>query len=308
MEFLYFLESIRNPVCDAIVGALTYLGDEIAFLAVALAVFWCFSKHRGYYLLGVGFCGVVINQTLKLIFRIPRPWVGTNLKPVDSAIEAATGYSFPSGHTQNAACTFGGLARGAKKNWARILLVAVVVLVAFSRMYLGVHTPLDVSVSLAIGAVLVFALYPLFKYAEKNEKAYYYIFSAFFLVTLAYLAFALIFPNYVTIEAGQEHNVESALHNACTILGATAGILIAFPIETKFIKFDEKAPLLGQVLKLLVGVAVVVGLKSGLKVLFGGDDEMLVFRALRYCLIVVFSVGVYPLTFKWFAKIGKKKA
>ena len=159
-----------------------------------------------------------------------------------------------------------------------------------------------------IGAVLVFALYPLFKYAEKNEKAYYYIFSAFFLVTLAYLAFALIFPNYVTIEAGQEHNVESALHNACTILGATAGILIAFPIETKFIKFDEKAPLLGQVLKLLVGVAVVVGLKSGLKVLFGGDDEMLVFRALRYCLIVVFSVGVYPLTFKWFAKIGKKKA
>ena len=86
MEFLYFLESIRNPVFDFIVGALTYLGDEIAFLAVALAVFWCFSKHRGYYLLGVGFCGVVINQTLKLIFRVPRPWV---LDPNFNAVESA---------------------------------------------------------------------------------------------------------------------------------------------------------------------------------------------------------------------------
>jgi undecaprenyl-diphosphatase len=186
------------------------------------------------------------------------------------------------------------------------LLVAVVVLVGFSRMYLGVHTPKDVLVSLAIGAVLVFALYPLFKYAEKNEKAYYWIFASFFLVTLAYLAFALIFPNYVEIEAGQEHNVESALHNACTILGATAGILVAFPIESKFIKFDEKAPLLGQILKLVIGLAIVVALKSVLKSIFGGDDEILVLRAIRYFLIVIFSMCVYPLTFKWFAKIGKK--
>ena len=308
MEFLYLLESIRNPVCDAIVGVLTYLGDEIAFLAVALAVFWCLSKHRGYYLLGVGFCGVVINQTLKLIFRIKRPWVlDPNFNAVESAKPAASGYSFPSGHTQNAAGTFGGLARGAKKTWARIVLVAVVVLGAFSRMYLGVHTPLDVGVSLIVGAVLVFALYPLFKYAEKHEKTYYWILSAFFLITLAYLAFSIIFPKCVEIEPGQEHNAESALKNACTILGATAGILIAFPIERKFINFDEKAPLLGQVLKLVIGLAIVVALKSVLKELFGGDDEMLVLRAVRYGIIVIFAMCVYPLTFIWFANIGKKK-
>ena len=74
MDFLYFLESIRNPVLDAIMGAITYLGDEVAFLAVALAVFWCFDKKHGYYLLSVGFCGVIINQVLKLCFHIPRPW------------------------------------------------------------------------------------------------------------------------------------------------------------------------------------------------------------------------------------------
>lgn len=304
MEFLYLLESIRNPVCDAIVGILTYLGDEIAFLATALVVFWCFSKHRGYYLMSVGFCGVIVNQTLKLIFRIPRPWVlDPEFNAVESAKPAATGYSFPSGHTQNAACTFGGLARGAKKTWARIVLVAIVVLVAFSRMYLGVHTPKDVIVSLIIGAVLVFALYPLFEYAKKNEKVYYIIFGSFFLITLAYLAFTQIYPNFVELEA--EH-VGSAVKNAATILGAVAGILISFPIERKFVKFDEKATLLGQIVKVAVGLVLVLAIKEGLKVLFGGSDEMLVLRAVRYCAIVVFSACVYPLTFKYFAKIGKK--
>ena len=304
MEFLYLLESIRNPVCDAIVGILTYLGDEIAFLATALVVFWCFSKHRGYYLMSVGFCGVIVNQTLKLIFRIPRPWVlDPEFNAVESAKPAATGYSFPSGHTQNAACTFGGLARGAKKTWARIVLVAIVVLVAFSRMYLGVHTPKDVIVSLIIGAVLVFALYPLFEYAKKNAKVYYIIFGSFFLITLAYLAFTQIYPNFVELEA--EH-VGSAVKNAATILGAVAGILISFPIERKFVKFDEKATLLGQIVKVAVGLVLVLAIKEGLKVLFGGSDEMLVLRAVRYCAIVVFSACVYPLTFKYFAKIGKK--
>ena len=304
MEFLYLLESIRNPVCDAIVGILTYLGDEIAFLATALVVFWCFSKHRGYYLMSVGFCGVIVNQTLKLIFRIPRPWVlDPEFNAVESAKPAATGYSFPSGHTQNAACTFGGLARGAKKTWARIVLVAIVVLVAFSRMYLGVHTPKDVIVSLIIGTVLVFALYPLFEYAKKNEKVYYIIFGSFFLITLAYLAFTQIYPNFVELEA--EH-VGSAVKNAATILGAVAGILISFPIERKFVKFDEKATLLGQIVKVAVGLVLVLAIKEGLKVLFGGSDEMLVLRAVRYCAIVVFSACVYPLTFKYFAKIGKK--
>ena len=306
MEFLYLLEGIRNPVCDAIVGILTYLGDEVAFLATALIIFWCFSKHRGYYLMSVGFCGVVINQTLKLIFRIPRPWVlDPNFKAVESAIPAATGYSFPSGHTQNAACTFGGLARGAKKAWARIVLVALVILVAFSRMYLGVHTPKDVIVSLIIGAVLVFALYPLFEYAKKNEKVYYIIFASFFLVTLAYFAFTQIYPNFVELDA--EH-VGSGVKNAATILGATAGILVSFPIERKFVKFEEKASLLGQIVKVAVGLAIVLALKSGLKVVFGGDDEIMILRAVRYFLIVVFSACAYPLTFKYFAKIGKKKA
>ena len=65
--------------------------------------------------------------------------------------------------------------------------------------------------------------------------------------------------------------------------------------------------MLGQIVKLLVGLGIVIALKSGLKAIFGGDDEHMILRAVRYCLLVVFSAGVYPLTFKYFQKIGKKK-
>jgi undecaprenyl-diphosphatase len=305
MKFLYLLEGIRNPVFDFLVGAITYLGDEIAFLAIALAVFWCFDKRRGYYLLGTGFAGTIINQTLKLCFRIPRPWVlDPNFKAVESAIPAATGYSFPSGHTQNVSCTLGGVARFTKKLWLRIVCIVLVVLVAFSRMYLGVHTPKDVLVSLAIGAVLVFALYPLFELANKKPWLYYVIFGGMVLISVAFMIFTQVLPNFVSLD---EAHIASGVKNSATILGASVGLIAIYAIDTHLIKFDEKAPLLGQILKFIIGVAIVVALKSGLKVIFGGSDEHFMLRALRYCLIVLFAGGVYPLTFKWFSKIGKKK-
>ena len=75
MTVLYFFESIRNSFLDGFFSLVTLLGEETAFMAVAIIVFWCFSKFQGYFLLITGFFGTVINQFLKMIFRVPRPWV-----------------------------------------------------------------------------------------------------------------------------------------------------------------------------------------------------------------------------------------
>ena len=298
MEFLYFLEGLRNPVLDLIFGTITYLGDEIAFLVLALTFFWCVDKRRGYYLLCVGFFGVVMNQVLKFCFRIPRPWVlDPNFKAVESAVPAASGYSFPSGHTQNATGTLGGIARSsrsAKKTVVRIVSIAAILLVAFSRMYLGVHTPLDVGVSLLIGTVMVFLLYPLFEYANKNEKVYFFIFAGVSVIAVGFLVFVLTFSNLVELDG--EH-LKSGIKNACTILGAALGVLVSYPIEYKLIRFKEKAPLLWQVVKLVLGLACVLLVKEGLKILFGGDAEPYALRAVRYFAVVTFSICVYPLLF-----------
>ena len=112
MSFLYFLEGLRNSVLDAIFSVITLCGEETVFMAVGMVIFWCFHKFQGYFLLCVGFVGTVLNQFLKMVCRIPRPWVkDPNFTIVESAREAATGYSFPSGHTQTSVGLFGGIAR-----------------------------------------------------------------------------------------------------------------------------------------------------------------------------------------------------
>ena len=54
MDFLYFLETIRNPILDKIMLAVTFLGEEIPFMVAAMFVLWCVDKYKGYYLLFVG--------------------------------------------------------------------------------------------------------------------------------------------------------------------------------------------------------------------------------------------------------------
>ena len=159
MQFLYWLEGLRTPFMNTVMGLLTEFGAEAAFLLIALATFWCLDKKRGYYILSVGFFGTILNQFLKLAFQIPRPWVrDPNFSIVESARAGATGYSFPSGHTQNAVGTYGAIAVTTKKKWIRVLSIALCILVPFSRMYLGVHTPQDVLTAAGTAIVLLFLL------------------------------------------------------------------------------------------------------------------------------------------------------
>ena len=122
MPFLYFLQSIRNPILDGFFALITHLGEETFFLVIAILFFWCVNKRDGYFILLTGLVGTVINQLAKLFFRIPRPWVlDPNFDIVESARAEATGYSFPSGHTQNIAGTYGTIAAAKPKKWKSIL-------------------------------------------------------------------------------------------------------------------------------------------------------------------------------------------
>ena len=172
MEFLRLLESARLPALDAFFSAVTYLGDELAFMALALLLFWCVDKRMGYYVFVVGLFGTLANQFLKILCRVPRPWVlDPGFTIVESARAAATGYSFPSGHTQNAVGTFGAIGLLTKRRWVKIACLALVLLVPFSRMYLGVHTPLDVGAAFLMAAILLAAFYPIFRSEEKTKGA-----------------------------------------------------------------------------------------------------------------------------------------
>ena len=305
MKLLYALQEIRNPALDAVLQLVTRLGEETVFMVVAIVVFWCISKKGGYYLLSVGFLGTVVNQWLKIVFRIPRPWVlDPNFQIVESAREAATGYSFPSGHTQSAVGTFGGLARMVEKTWLRVVFIVLALAVSFSRMYLGVHTPLDVGVSLVVATVMVLVFWPITEKADEKPARIGGLLAFLLAVSLAYLVFVQVYPFPADVDAD---NLAHAVENAWKLTGAIGGMLIAWWVDWKFIRFDTKAVWWAQLLKVALGLAIVVGIKSGLKApLIALIGNAGIANAVRYGLMVIFAGAVWPLTFKFWGKLGKK--
>ncbi len=310
MSFLYLLEDIRNPVLDFIFSVITLLGEETAFMAVGMIIFWCVDKYRGYFLLCIGFVGTLVNQFLKMLFRVPRPWVkDPSFTIVESAREAASGYSFPSGHTQTSVGLFGGMARTTKNKPLMIISIALCLLVPLSRMYLGVHTPADVGVSIAIALVLIFVGAPLFKKAESSPKVMYAILGTLTALVLAYLCFISFwsFPKEVFLEENV-HNYISAKKNAYTLLGCMLGFLVVYPLDLHYIKFETKAVWWVQIIKALGGLLVVLAVKELLRfpldAILPKDTWA---RMVRYFLIVIVGGGLWPMTFKYFSKLGGKK-
>lgn len=306
MDILYALEKIRTPFWNGVMSAVTQLGGEVIFIVAAVVVFWCVSKWEGYYLMTIAFCGTVLNQFLKLICRVPRPWVrDPNFTIVESARAEATGYSFPSGHTQNAIGLFGGMARWGGRRWVRLGLTTLALVIAFSRMYLGVHTPADVGVSLVLAAALVLGLYPLMRRAQEKPRYMGYVLAAMLVVSGTFVVFVETcgFPADMDAE-----NLASGIGNAWKMLGAVAGMTLAWLLDRRYIHFETQAVWWVQVIKVAVGMALLLAIKSGLKApllaLLGHEGLA---GGVRYFLLVLVAGAVWPLVFRPMSKWGKGK-
>ena len=305
MDFLRFLQTIRTGFGDLLLGTITHLGEETVFLAVGLLFLWCIDKKRGYYILFAGFVGTVLNQFLKILCRIPRPWVlDPEFSIVESARAEATGYSFPSGHTQSATSLFGGIALSEKKyKWIRWGSIAILILVAFSRLYLGVHTPKDVLISLLIGAVLVFVLYPLMMREHKNPWVIYGTMITIFAITLGVFLFVHLFSFPADTDP---MNLESAKENSSKLLGVVIAMLIVYIVDQKWIRYETGAVWWAQILKLVLGIAPIILVKSFAKAPLNAIFGASMGNAVRYFIIVILAGIVWPLTFRFFGKLGNR--
>ena len=303
MSLLYWLESIRIPAITEMMLLLTHLGEESAFLVTAIIVFWCVSKKRGYYIMTIGFLGTVVNQFLKMWFRVLRPWeLHENFTAVEAAKAEATGFSFPSGHTQNSVGTFGALAYTAKHKWSRILSLVIVAIVPFSRMYLGVHTPQDVGVSIVIAVGLVLFIHPII--FSDSKKRMVVLLCGMVVLCLGYLCFVHLydFPTVVNAE-----RLASGYKNGYTLIGALIGMLLVYIVDEKWLNFQTKAVWWAQIMKVSIGLLLVLLVKSGTKEVLNMAFGESVGRLVRYFLMVVTAGVIWPLSFKWFSQLGNKE-
>ncbi len=300
MEFLRILEGIRNPFLTFIFTIFTEAAGEAVLLGVLCVVFWCVSKKTAY-VMGFAFMGaqMAVNN-LKLMFRIDRPWIlDPSFKPVESAIKGASGYSFPSGHTCAATSIYGTIGSRLKGVGYKIAALVLIFGVMMSRMYLGVHTPLDVCVAFLVTAVIVIICVLAEAKITFNDKIRIAVSILFGLLVIASIIFASVLVSNGTVEAANASD-------SCKMAGAAFAFIISWYLETKYIHFNERGcGLLLQIVKVVIGVAVILGLRIGLKALFtlGGGDEPLVLGGVRYCVMVFFAMTVYPIIInKFFVK------
>lgn len=291
---LAFFQDIREacPVLESIMQFITYFGEDTILIVLMSAVFWCVNKKTAYRVFYLYFVSGITIQGLKLIFKVPRPWVKyESIKVADSAAGAATGYSFPSGHTQAATSIYGGLAYFSRKTLQRVLLIICIALVMLSRMFLGAHTPLDVGVSCLVTTAIMSGILLMDKktdFLEKHELATG--------IATSVLSIALIIYGQYLFTAGITPYSDCA--DAFKAAGAAIGFVVGRYIERRLIDFDVKCDKAWKhIIKMVIGLGLILIVKSGLKVIL---PKMLIMDAIRYCCIMLVGFAGYPFIIKKF--------
>lgn len=254
MEILNLISNIRTPVLTWINLALSILGKGTVFIAIFCLIYWCIDKKFAYRLGIVYILSGLAVQTIKIIFKVPRPWVkDPSFQIVEAARKSATGYSFPSGHTQNVTALYSSLALKTNKRSMKALCFLVIFLVMFSRMYLGVHTPTDVAVSF----MLTFFIAIFVNYYSENYSVDYSHMSVLlaFLFLLPLASIGTCIYVYFNVPDIITKNLIDVIKSS----GAAFGFLIGWLIERKYIHFNERATTLPfQILKYAIGLAAVI--------------------------------------------------
>lgn len=333
LPFLQTLAENRSEFLTKAFNLLTYLGDEKLFVVIALIVFWCFSKRGGQYLLTAGFGLSSVGQSLKMLFRVPRPWhlgnppfegsdpVARGTQQFDGVLGKVTkalgtgadGWSFPSGHTLISMGTYGGLAAWFRSGWVKAIGIFLVILIPFTRMYLGVHTPLDIISALLLGIIAVLVLKPVFtKGSQSRIRAV--------LIGNVVLTAVLLVVAYLTTPKGLEgediHNYASGIKNLWQLIGATLAVVVGFEADERWLHFETKAVWWAQLLKIIGGSVIVLALQTLIKKIFGYSSDALtlenmtrmgIISCLANLVAVSAAMAAWPMTFKWFSSLGQKK-
>ena len=264
LEFLKRLQEWRTPALEEFFLQVTRGGEGFWLLAIAGSLFWLFGARLAY---RVGFAlaaGDLLTGALKSTFCVPRPWIrDPAILPVPEAQGGAFGYSFPSGHAANTALLWGGLAAAVRRWWLWIPVLAWIGLMAFSRMLLGVHTPLDVAGSLLLAVPVVWGMGWIHDWTERNPSRAWRVLAGAVLVALAAWVFVRFKPMPPDADPGFS---QDAFRSVWGMLGFFGG----WYVERRYIRFDP-AKLGGyRVVAVAVGVLVLALMIENLPRLLAG--------------------------------------
>ena len=144
------------PELNNVVFFITNLGSQRAYIIFLLVTYLAIDARVGRYLGVALLSSFYLNFTLKGIIDTPRPYVLEPDLSLGAQYDATgTGPGFPSGHAQGSATFWGLAAVYARRIWFWLIAIILTVLIALSRLYLGVHLPVDAVGGVIIGALVI---------------------------------------------------------------------------------------------------------------------------------------------------------
>ena len=306
IQYLLFLQNLREStggVFDEFFNALSkFAVDILPFLGYI--IFWSVSKQWGYRYMTTAWCGEVVNGVVKLTACAYRPWIRSDrINPAGDSKTAATGYSFPSGHTVKATMLYGTTLVWQRKQrkWLAITCGVLIFLTAFSRNFLGVHTPQDVLVGLTEGALVIAVVGLVGKKLEGNSKAVDILTVVGVFVVIGVLAYIMLKSYPMDYDANGQLLVDpQKMMNDCfKACGGFLGLLIGSFIERHCIHYEIPTGSSALPVLTCVGFALMLAWKeffapATVVAAFGGHWG----NMLAYGLLVLFAIAGWPLVIR----------
>ena len=298
LDILMYLQSIRNELLTSLFTFFTICTEVPVITVLTAILYWCINKKAGQRIL-FALCGSLnINIGVKNFVKMARP---IGLKGLESLrIETATGYSFPSGHTQTATTFWSAMITQFKKAWVYIIGILMILGAGISRLYLAVHWPMDVIVGWFFGIVLSILFVKIFDYID-DSKSYYIL-----------IGIMLIFGVCTYFIGGEDFYKMFGLYTGFVLGYMVEDTYINFSTESEkkrkniFAKNPSKFGGLGnRILRFVVGIISLLAVYLLLNYL---EDTLAVkleevtniFKYLKYTIVVFWGVAGAPAIFKLF--------
>lgn len=288
VNILKFFQAMRNPILNALFLVLTISTEVPVIIIFSAIMYWCINKKYGQKLLFSLVGNITVNTGIKEFVKAPRP-IGT--EGLESLrVSTATGYSFPSGHTQTATTFWMSLILIFRKKWIYILGTVMILGVGISRLYLGVHWPIDVIFGWIFGILFTLIFTKIFDIVDKNKN-----YKLLLLTLIPFIIFIFIVKSESYIK----------------MLGLLVGFILGYIIEDKYVKFntideykkednsdlkiEKKDYIIKSVYRFLLGIFTLLGLFLVLQYIL---PEYVLFKFIKYLVLVVYAVAGVPTLFK----------
>lgn len=275
MDMIHYLQQYLTikPV-EYFFQFFTFLGNDEFYMIFFGILIWCVNKPLGFFGAAVLLVSGLFSGVIKDVAALDRPIR-------DNQLES---YAFPSGHTLTAVTVWGYLAIRLQKKWFWIWTIAAVIFIPLSRIILAFHYPGDILGGYAMGIPLL--LFLVWLSSVFVVKGWDQKFSKALL-----LALSVLVPVVLTILSPDSDMPK--------LMGLLAGAAVGYIIEKDKVRSVPQTHWAFQVLKAVIGLAVLFGIVLGLGSVLTSDNPALLaaLRFIRYALVGIWVTLLAPALF-----------